>query len=199
MRSGRGDVFARFQVRAYRSECASLHIHRRQAPAPELLVGDYETRRVSERPRRHPELPLGAPEVRRHRVHQLNAVVAYAIEIPPARAIRDEMERSVWGPSGLKDRVSLASSHLSRLIQRSIVRNVRNPEFGTVPRHIGMAPPEPRQARAVGIEARRRIEIVAGDDHLTGGRWTGERQTDKCRHGLAFPRRVILAHADEPL
>ena len=71
-------------------------------------------------------------------------------------------------------------------------------ELGAVPRHVGMAPLQPRQAPAVGAERRVRVEVGALGQHDTRrGLRAVERDGDDCGRGLGVAPGVVLADADQ--
>ena len=82
------------------------------------------------------------------------------IEIPPIGAIRNEQQRTIGRPLGLRNgfiattgnNTSIANNDLS--IVRLIVIHRRDAEFSAIPRHIGMIPAEPCEHVAGRIHAR---------------------------------------------
>jgi hypothetical protein len=86
-----------------------------------------------------------------------------AIKIPPARTIRDENEvGAIRRPFRLKDRFGRTTGDPPRspddcavLIQRGDIQN------GAVPWHVGMIPPKPSEAPAIGRQPRRSEEVVS--------------------------------------
>ena len=70
---------------------------REQPQAPTALVGirHHEAIRRRERVGAGAQAPLRLAEVGRHRVHRLGDLAAAPIEVPPARAIRDEIQQAI--------------------------------------------------------------------------------------------------------
>ena len=173
------------------SRLASRHV-------PSSRYAVISRRFVGERPRRRPEDPLRTAELRRHRVDGFHPSVAETIEIPPTGAIRHEVQRAVGRPPGLEDRLAAAAGRQCRRPDPAVRADVRGPQLGAVPGHVGMAPRQPRQTRAVGTEARARIEIVTRGDHRDRRRRTVQRQADQRVDRLAIRYGVIFPHADQP-
>ena len=44
--------------------------------------------------------------------------------------------------------------------------DIRDPQFASIPRHVGMVPREPRELRAVRTQPRRGIEVITGNQNL---------------------------------
>ena len=74
------------------------------------------------------------------------------MEIPPAGAIRHEVQRAVGRPPGLEDRLAAAAGRQCRGPEPAVRADIRGPQLGVVPGHVGMAPRQPRQTRAVRTE-----------------------------------------------
>ena len=198
MRCGDHEIVERLHIDVDRGERAGPDVDARQAPRSGFEVRRDEPRFVGERPRRGPEDPLGTTELRGHRVDGFHLPGAHTVEIPPIGAIRHEVQRAVGRPPGLEDRLAAAAGRQCRRPEPAVRADLRGPQLGAVPRHVGMAPRQPRQPRAVGTEAGARIEIVTRGDHRHGRRRTVERQAHERVDGFAIRRRVILAHADQP-
>src|SRR5712692_10283780 len=88
-----------------------------------------------------------------------------AIEVPPACAVRDEMQYAVRGPFRLEDGFGDAARDTLGSYDKSIGIKFTDPEFAAVPRHVRVVPGEPCEARAVGADARVRVEVIARDEH----------------------------------
>jgi len=103
---------------------------------------------------RHAENPLRLAELSRHgrdRVHR-SGRQRQAIEIPPARTIRDENEVSAVGrPLGLENRFGWPAGDGARSANnRAVIAELGEKESSAVPRHVRMVPGEPREAPAIG-------------------------------------------------
>ena len=92
-----------------------------------------------------------------------------------------------------------AARNQFRIVEGALVTHRGDPQLGTVPRHLRVPPRQPAEARAVGVEARRRVEVVAGGDHLARIRLAIDANGDERRDRLVPVARMILADAEEPL
>ena len=118
------------------------------------------------------------------------------MKIPPAAAIADHREAGVVYPLRLKH----ALRDRSREGRHRSGRQVGHPQFGAVPRHLRMLPPDPGKAAAVGREARESEEMRSrgkGADAglvIRTGTITGT--VELHRHDVPRDRaiRVCLAH-----
>src|SRR5207245_5232347 len=82
-----------------------------QPPEATHFVRADDLIRGLERVRGHGEDPLRAAELCGHRAQGLDAAVFPTIEIPPAAAIRNEVEFAAGGPLRLKDRLGRPTDH----------------------------------------------------------------------------------------
>src|SRR6187402_974308 len=122
-----------------------------------------------------------------------------AIEPPAVVAVADEPQLAAGRPAWLINRLRFAAGHAARLRQGAPGVHVGHPELGAVPRHLGVAPADPRQRRTIRAEARRRVEIVALGQHVPGAAAAVERYGHEGVHALATLGGVIFAHADQPV
>src|SRR5437773_2175968 len=80
---------------------------------------------------------------------------------------------------------------------RTIARQLANPQFSSVPRHLRMLPASPGEMPAIGTDSRKRVEVItAGDDSDFAG--IAGRNTDdlvRCLASLLVP----FSDADNPL
>ena len=120
---------------------------------------------VEERVRRDTEQPLWPAELRIHRADRVHVAVDLTIEVPPVRAVRDEVQDTVRTPLRLEDRLRCRlpgdeafAGHRPGLVE------VRDPQLGAVPREVRQIPGEPRELGAVGRDARRREEVATAHD-----------------------------------
>src|SRR5262245_49824040 len=83
------------------------------------------------------------------------------------------------------------------MLEYSSVVDGGNPQFSAVPRHLGLPPGQPAEARAVVIQSRRGVEVITGGDHVTRVRIAVERNGDERVDRLVSFVCVLLAHTDE--
>src|SRR5262249_23647776 len=193
----RGAYVPDLRVRVlYLFEFPRLRIEARQAPGAVLRVRTHDAVGRGERVGGHAENPLRPAELRRHRTQRLDTPGAPTVEGPPAGAVGHEKDNTVRRPVGLEARVTAPAGHAFAVTQRAVRQELTHPQFGPVPRHVGVIPGEPRQARAVGTEPRRRVEVVAGNQYFA----VAARQRDAHQRvdGFTSRRRVIFADANEP-
>ncbi len=116
-------------------------------------VGQEPVGRAAEDPARVRELGL-------HRRQRLQPrAVDEPVQVPPAAAVRDEVERAVGGPLGLDDRFIRTAGREDGLAERPVRGHRRDPQPGRVPRHVGVVPLEPGEPGSVRGEPRRRDEV----------------------------------------
>ena len=102
----------------------------------------------------------------RHRLHFARRTrTSHPIQSPPTGAIAGEVQRRrpATSPAGRSIRAGRRRPRPGRS-SVPVVATVGHPELGAVPRHLRMAPGQPRKPRSVGTESRRRVEVVAGRD-----------------------------------
>ena len=147
---------------------------------------------VEERVRRDAEHPLWPAELRIHRADRVHLALDLAIQVPPAGAVRDEVQDTIRTPLRLEDRLrcrlpgdeAFAGHRPGRV-------EFRDPQLGAVPREVRQIPGEPRELGAVGRDARRREEVAAVHDDR---RITGTVRRDG--HDLVDDAVVLMAFAD---
>src|SRR5215211_8070889 len=98
--------------RLQRREFSGLGIENGEVRAAPLRVRADDAPRRDEGVGRHPECPLRQAELRLLLAERLDASFAPAVEVPPARPVRDEVERAFWGPLWLEDGFILAADDL---------------------------------------------------------------------------------------
>ena len=96
----------------------------------------------------------------------LDTSLAPAVEVPPARPVRDEVERAFWGPLWLEDGFILAAGDLLDVLGEPVSAEITDQELGTVPGHVRMVPRQPPETPAIGAQARRGVEVGARDEHV---------------------------------
>jgi hypothetical protein len=94
--------------------------------------------------------PLRTAELGRHRAHGLQGFPADAVQVPPARAIRDDEQLPVGRPLRLAQRLGRSAGEPARLHEAAVVRDLGQPQLGAVEGHLRMVPGQPRQPAAVG-------------------------------------------------
>ncbi len=85
------------------------------------------------------------------------------VEVPPVGSIGHDAEPAVGTPLRLHECL-VAVAGEPALIRRSTTDEIRDPQFGRVPRHVGMHPLDPDDALAVGRDPWRRVEVGARGD-----------------------------------
>jgi hypothetical protein len=133
-------------------------------------------------------------------MHGFRHAALLAVEIPPAGAIRHEVEPAVGRPRGLEDRFLGTAGDAHRRLRHAAGVQVREEEGRAVPRHVRVVPLQPRELRAVGAQHGIGIEVRAGGQHDTGGGRRGaERNRHECRRRLRVALRVVFADAEQAL
>ena len=166
-------------------------------PAPLAAIGADDACLRLEAVGAHPEHPLGLAELGLHRTERPRRALVAAIEVPPAAAVRDEVEDALGRPLGLEDRLLGPAGHELGRRERAVAVELGAPQRAAVPRHVGVVPGEPGQAPAIGAEARRGVEIAARDQHpLVPAAVEGH--GDDGVEGLGFAVPVVFAHTDQP-
>ena len=136
-----------------------------QAVAPGAAA-DRHDRAVRQEPvGRAAEDPARVGELGLHRRERLEPrAVHEPVQVPPAAAVRDEVERAVGGPLGLDDRLVRAAGREDGVAQGPVRGDRRDPQAGGVPGHVGVVPFEPGELRPVRGEPRRRDEVRPRDE-----------------------------------
>ena len=197
----------RLEISLDRAPLARLHIDVRKKPASTLRVRGEHARRPDEHPRRRTEHPLRPAELRlrrrilQNRLNRTPRIRSHPSHRPDTtsttRPDRWRSTATVRTPTGLINRFVLTAGDDPRIRHRTRCRHVRDPQLRSIPRHVRVAPRDPAQARTVGTESRRGIEVVAGGNHLAGGAAI-ERHAHERRHRLAVAG-MVLADADQPV
>src|SRR5438552_14421688 len=107
--------------------------------APDFVRTDDLIRGL-ERVRGHGEDPLRAAELGGHRTQRLDAPILSPVEIPPAAAIRYEIEFAAGGPLRLKDRLGRPPGHAFTTRDRAVASERAQPQPRRVPRPDRMVP-----------------------------------------------------------
>src|SRR6185503_3489279 len=179
-------------------------INQCQRPPCATSIGGHYPSFVHTSPRRPPEHPLCPAELRLVRwlpehgpcLKRLTADVAF-VERPPSRAIADKVKRAVRGPARLKDGFVRSARDQFGTLEHPSLGDRGNPQFGAIPRHLGMTPRQPTESRPVGAQSRGRVEVVSSGDHLACVRIAVERNRDHGVNRLPSFVCVILTHTDE--
>src|SRR5205807_550101 len=104
---------------------------------------------------------LGLHLVQRPR--RFGIAVALAVDVPPARAVRDVVQHARRTPARLRDRLFGSAGDVARAGQ-TLGPELGLPQLGTVPRHMRVRPAQPRQPAAVGTQPGRGEEVGTGDE-----------------------------------
>ena len=146
--------------------------------------------------RRAPEHPRGVGELGLHRGQWLEpGALDEAIQVPPAAAIRDEVEDPVGAPLGLGDGLIRAAGGEIGRAQRAVRGDLGDAQAGGLPGHGRVVPFEPRQPVAGRRDPRRGDEVDPG--HQDPRRTLPiHGDVDDLVAGLAVAR-VVLAHREE--
>ncbi len=167
----------------------------RQMPGAVLAVAGEDRLRTEKIIPAAAERPGRSGKFGRHRADSFRAVASRPIEIPPAVAIRHEIQDVVGRPRRLHDRFASAARRLADLGQSAVGADFGRPQPGAVPGHVGMVPAEPGEVLAVGAEARRAEEIVAFGQH-PARTLTVQAERHDAVHGLALAA-MVLAHRED--
>src|SRR5215210_2988450 len=151
--------------RLQRREFSGLGIENGEVRAPALRVRADDAPRRDEGVGRHPEDPLRQAKLCLPLAERLDTSLAPAVEVPPARPVRDEVERAFWGPLWLEDGFSLAARDPLGVLGGSVSAEIADHELRTVPGHVRVVPRQPHEAPAIGAQAWRGVEVVARDEH----------------------------------
>ena len=120
-----------------------------------------------------------------------------AVQVPPAGAVADEVQRAVRRPLGLGDRLVVTAGGQVALSERAVLAERRDAQPGRVPWHVRVVPLEPRQPQAVGRRARRGQEVGALVQHALGRRSPSSGTSTMAATGIALAA-VVLADGEEP-
>src|SRR5829696_566815 len=130
------------------SQRAALRVEDREVRASALLERADDAPGRDEGVGRHPEGPLRRTELRLPLVERLDRPLPPAVEVPPARPVRDEVERSFGGPLRLEDGFVLAAGDPLDVLGEPFGVEITGQELRTVPGHVRMVPRQPRQPQA---------------------------------------------------
>ena len=174
--------------------------HINQAQSPVALLVERANYLVSGREAigRHAKDPLRHAEFCLHLTKRFRLAFIVAIEVPPSRAVGDEMQAAIGRPFRLEDGFACAAGDQMTLAERAVVVDFSKPKFCAVPRQVRMIPRQPRQLSAIRTETRRRVEIIALDDHRAAGVAV---EVDACNRVDAVVIRcgVVFAHTDHAI
>src|SRR5215213_1991402 len=106
-------------------------------------VGGQDRAWVEEGVGRHAEDPLWQSELSFHWRHGLIAVTVATIEVPPAGAVGDEIERAVRRLLRLEDRLIGTARDQIGGADHAVLANLADPQLRAIPRHVGMVPLQP--------------------------------------------------------
>src|SRR5215204_7747421 len=106
--------------RLQRLELSTLRVEDGQVRAPALRVRADDAYRGDEGVGRHPEDPLRQAELRLPLAERLVTSLTPAVEVPPARSVRDEVERAFGGPLRLEDGFVLTAGDLLYILREPV-------------------------------------------------------------------------------
>jgi len=149
---------------------ACARIDQAQLPPALAHVGRGDAAVAEVRIRRHREHPLWLPEIgvtgtQRRQRPGARIVGLRPIQVPPAGAIRHEVQHTVRRPGRLEHRLTGPSGHALSCHDLSLRVEVADPQLGAVPGHLRMAPLQPGQELSVGRDDRIGVEIGTLDQH----------------------------------
>src|ERR1044072_4378961 len=177
---------------------AGLYIDRRERGDALIDVTTDDRFGRSESIRRHAEDPLRHAQLGFVLVNIFDAAIwRDSFEVPPATAVRSEVQNAATRPFRLKNRLRRSPRDPSRGSQFAVFAKLADPQLAAVPWHIRMVPREPGQLRPLRTQARSRIKIIPLEkDHavfVTGLRKNTDYRVD-CFGARA---RMVLANTDE--
>ncbi len=153
------EVDHRHEVELERAQLGGPLEHR-EVVAPAAGVGAHDAPVVQERVPRLPEDPQRPADLRLDRRERLHAGVRAAVQVPPADAVRAEVQHAVGAPLGLHDGLGRTAGDQPRAVE---VIEVGDPQLRALPRHPGVVPRQPRDPPPVGRDAGRGEEVVPAD------------------------------------
>ena len=167
----------------------------RQAADTVLPVATDDPIRAGEGVAGHPERPRRLREIRFARAKRASVVAVQSVEIPPAAEVGNEIQHPIRRPFRLKHGFVRSAGNHPRGGKRSVRRDIRDPQLGPDPWHVGVTPGQPSEMLTVWGKPWRCIEVVAARKHAPG---TTRRQTDIDNGVLnrAAGARMVLAHTD---
>ena len=115
-----------------------------------------------------------------------------AVEVPPLVAIGDDDERPITPPERLLECLVTVADEPASVAHRRTVE-VRDPQFGRVPRHVRVHPLDPHERAPVRRHPRRCVEVGTGRDHLGTHRTVGGHRDDLVDR-LAVTVTLVDAH-----
>src|SRR5713101_3782541 len=128
-----------------RIEPSRCRVEAEQMPDAVLSVGTDDVVGRGKRISGYIEDPLRSAEFGLHRAQRFDSPLAPVVEVPPTRAIGDKMQNAIRRPLRLEDGFIYTSSYTLSATQRAIGPALADPQFGAIPRHVGMVPGEPSQ------------------------------------------------------
>ena len=130
-----------------RLQAAGSCIQRIQLPGPPVVAGADDAFRRGEPVGSRAEDPLGFAKLQlQRRRGRLHRTLPPAVQVPPAGAVRNEVEDTVGRPFRLKYRLGEAAGYQLRRLRQvkgTVRRYRRRPKLGAVPGHIGVIPGKP--------------------------------------------------------
>ena len=133
-------------------QAAAVRVEHAQ-PGLAGAVGHGEAAVAEHRVRAQPQLPQRAGELLLPRAQGARKGEQVGdIEIPPARTVRDHVQASIITPDRGQDRLGGAAHDQLLLVlvaDRPAAVERRDPQFGAVPRHLGVIPADPGQPGAI--------------------------------------------------
>ena len=140
------------------------------------------------------EDPLRVAELRLLAGERMDFAVALHVEIRPAGAIGDEVEKSVRAPFRLEDRLLLRARDATAVRHRAVAGQRADTQIGAFEWHVRVIPGQPGQSGSVRARPWSGVEVAAACDHLWFGGAVG-REDDELV--LRFPFSVGLPDADD--
>ncbi len=171
-------------------------LQHRQAVEAALRVGRHDAAAGEEGVAGPAERPLRPAELGLHRGQRHRGFVLPAVQVPPAGAVRHEVEAALRAPRRLEDRLGGGAGHQLRFDERRPLSQGRHPQLGAVPGHLGVVPAQPGEAGTGGIEPRRGVEVPSAGQHDGGMRAIagyGDQLVDHLAVVVAFPHAEQVA------
>ncbi len=112
----------------------------RQVPAAQPGIGAQHALSGLEAVGRGAEHPLRHAELGLHRLDGFHLPACLAVQVPPTRAVGDEVQGGIRRPFRLEDRFLLPAGDELRLAQRAIRLDRSHPQLGAIPGQVGVIP-----------------------------------------------------------
>ena len=176
---------------------ARLGIEQRQAPCGLAVERAHDAPLRGKGIGGHAEDPLRQTEFRFHRRQGLYPSGTESVQIPPVAAVGNKIKRAVGREGRLKNRFVPAPGYTTLVTECSTRRDIRQPQFGTIPRHVRMVPCQPCQMRTIRTQARGGVEVMSrnqADGLAAAIEINGHDRIDRLAAGA-----VIFAHAYDAL